>query len=147
MKGDRNMKSKNVIACITAQEACLNIINAAKKMAEKLGSGVKIVTVQPKTVDANTRAADLKCLYTLANASSCNIDIIYSEDITSALSSYISKQSACHIYIGTPDISSTFFKQFMKCEYNVPISVVNSKIIYTLPPCEISLLELNQSIE
>ena len=118
---------RNVVACVTAQLSCKEIINSASKLAERIGGKLIVVTSQKDKMEAHRRACDLKVLNELSCTTGYDIDIIYSENPTFALVSYIKKLKPYHIFIGNPKVDKTFYNYFIN-EYNsVPISIVNTK--------------------
>ncbi len=126
-------KENPVLVCVTAQLSCEKLIKAGLELSQKLNRELVVVTVQNKNADAARRAQDLKALNQLSKSTGCSIDIIFSEHITQSLASYIHKIDPCHIFIGNPDSSGHFFEEFMSNVYEAPVSVVNDKVIYTLP--------------
>ncbi len=122
-----------VLVCVTAQLRCENLIKVAADLAQKMNRALKVVTIQAKNAQPQQRARDLKCLNTLSRLCNCNIDIIYSDNITIGLASYINRCEPCHILIGNPDKNGKFFTEFTANNFGVPVSVVGDKILYTLP--------------
>ena len=126
---------RNVIACVTAQISCKEIINAALKLAKQIGANLIVVTAQKDKEKANKRACDLKVLNKLSSITGCDIDIIYSENPTIALVSYVDKLNPYHIFIGMPTADRAFYNYFAN-EYNsVPISIDNTKNSSSVPIC------------
>lgn len=135
------MSGKNpVVACITAQLSCKNIIEAGRELAEKLNCGLTVVTIQKREEDAERRARDLKILDSLSKLCDCDISIIYSNTPVTSLSSYVNKINPCHILIGNPNSESSFFNNFIAAVNSAPVSVVNNKILYTIPAKELDVL-------
>ncbi len=126
-------KANPVLVCVTAQLRCEKLIRAAEDLAAKLNRELTVVTIQPKNAEPQQRARDLKCLNTLSKLCDCDIDIIYSDHVTTSLAAYINRCEPCHILIGNPDTKGAFFNEFMSNHYCAPVSVVDEKIIYTLP--------------
>lgn len=118
---------KNIIACVTAQISCKEIIIAAAELSKLTNSNLIVLTSQKLKVDAKRRANDLKVLNKLSRITGYDINIIYSDNPTSALISYINKFNPYHIFIGSPKIDKTFYNNFIKEYASVPISIVNTK--------------------
>ena len=123
---------KYIIACVTAQISCKNIISAALDLSNKLKCNLLVVTVQKTKEDAKVRANSLKILNTLSKITGCNIDIVYSENPNAALVAYINKLSVQHIFIGNPNPNTNFYKEFISA-LSLPISVVTETTVYTIP--------------
>lgn len=132
-----------VVACITAQLSCKNIIEAGKELANKLNCGLTVVTIQRREEDAERRARDLKILDTLSKICDSDISIIYSNNPVVSLSSFVNKCNPCHILIGNPNSESSFFNDFLAA-VSAPVSVVNNKILYTIPPKEFDVMLNNK---
>jgi len=135
------MPKTNVVVCVTPQLNCVKQIEFGKYLAQHLGVGIKIVTIQPKLADAQKRADDLKILYKLSKKTSCSIDVLYSQNTSQGLYTYICKQNPCHIILGSPDNRAKFYTDFIAFNLPAPISIVNEKFIYTLPTMSLPLTE------
>ena len=126
---------KNVVACVTAQIRCKEIINAASRVAKQIGANLIVVTAQKDKVEASRRAHELKVFNNLSRITGYDIDIIYSENPTMALVSYINKLNPCHIFIGSPKVDRTFYDYFINKYNSVPISIVDTKNSCSVPIC------------
>lgn len=136
---------KNIIACVTAQISCENIISAAKDLSKKLNCNLCVVTVQRAKEDAKVRANSLKILNKLSKITDCSIDIVYGDNPTKALISYIKKLSPQHIFIGNPNPNTSFYKEFIS-NLPWPISVVTETTFYTIP-ATVTGDEINNYVE
>ena len=130
--GDDFMNSP-ILVCITAQLNSVNLINSAKELSKKYKRDFAVVTILKKTADAKSRAKDLKILNKISKECNCDIDIIYSDTVSKSLANYVNKLKPYHIIVGSPDSSTTLFKDFVSNIYDVPISVCTDKIMYSLP--------------
>ncbi len=126
---------RNIVACVTAQISCKEIIYAASKLAKLIDANLIVVTSQKDKAEAKCRANDLKVLNKLSHITGCDIDIIYSENPTTALVSYINKLKPYHIFIGSPKVDRTFYNYFVNNSNSVPISIVNTKNTCSVPIC------------
>lgn len=125
-------KNDLILVCVTAQDSCIEIINKGKEFAEKYGAVLEVVTIQPKKMDAQRRAEDMKCLQSLSKITECQITIIYSDNVLHSLSSYINKMEPMHILTGQQGIESEFvIKLSMLCD--APISMITKdSTVFTL---------------
>ena len=126
---------KNIVACVTAQISCKEIIIAAANLSKLTDANLIVVTSQKLKTDAKKRANDLKVLNKLSRITGYDINIIYSDNPTTSLVSYINKFNPYHIFIGSPKIDKTFYNNFIKEYTTVPISIVNTKNAQSIPIC------------
>lgn len=125
--------SKVIMACITAQDSCGLIIESAAAMAAKIGARVEVVTAQPKQMDAQSRARDMRCLDRLSKTTGQYITVIYSEDPLRSLVNYAEKQEPMHIFTGKQNEKSDFVVR-LSVLTGAPITMVAGGLVCTLPP-------------
>lgn len=121
-----------VMACITPQESCRRIIEAAAQLAAKMGTGVEVVTIQPKTQDAKRRAQDMKTLCQLASRTGFEIKVRYSDHPAKSVATAARECGAVHIFTGMPAGSADFVGKLSVLLENVPISLVSNDVYCTL---------------
>lgn len=126
-----NTRTGPVMACVTAQMDCKRIIKAASALAEKLGTKVFVVTVQPKNADAVSRAKDMKTLCHLAASAGCEISVRYSDHPAKSVAAAAKESGAIHIFTGTPAGSTDFLGKLGLLLDGVPISVVSHDVYCT----------------
>lgn len=125
--------SKVIMACITAQDSCRLIIESAATMAAQIGARVEVVTAQPKHMEAQRRAQDMRCLDRLSKATGQYITVVYSENPLTSLVNYAQKQEPMHIFTGKQDEKSDFVVR-LSVLTGAPITMVANGLVCTLPP-------------
>lgn len=124
---------RSILVCVTAQSACRRIIETGKEMARHLGTGVQVVTVQPKKMQAEQRAQAMKALYQLSKDTDAEITIYYSDNPAARLAQHALEQNAMHIITGAADGVNDFVSQVSVLTGNIPVSMVGDGIVCTLP--------------
>ncbi len=119
-----------ILACITPQPHCANIISAAKMMAERLGCRLYVLTALPLKQSAHDRAESLKILKSISD--SCDVDVIirYSDKPEIGLSLQARELNPRHIFIGE---DSGFLNKFLAHYKEAPISIVSKNVVFTVP--------------
>lgn len=125
--------SKTIMACITAQDSCGLIIESAAAMAAHTGASVKVVTAQPKRMEAHRRAADMRCLDRLSKQTGQYITVIYSDNPLLSLVNYAQKQEPLHIFTGKQDEKSDFVVR-LSVLTGAPVTMIANSLVCTLPP-------------
>lgn len=119
-----------ILACITPQPHCANIITAAKTMAERLNCKLFVLTALPLKEQAESRAENLKILKSISD--SCDVDIIirYSDKPEIGLSLQAKELKPLHIFIGE---DNGFLNKFLAHYNEAPVSVVSKNVVFTVP--------------
>ena len=124
------MCKQPILACITAQEHCVNIVDAAKQMANNLKAPLIVATCQPIKCDAKRRSEDLKILNEISKKCDVQITICYGEDAASVIAAQAKKLIPLHIFLGK---DNGFLTEFRK-EYSLaPVSIVTDNVLCTIP--------------
>ena len=132
--GDEELDtSKLIIACITAQDSCLSIIESAIDMADNIGAELEVVTAQPKNMEADSRAEDMKCLDRLSKKTGHEITVIYSDNPLISLVNYTKKKKPIHIFTGQQDEKSDFVIR-LSVLTGAPITMSANGLVCTVPP-------------
>lgn len=121
-----------VLACITPQESCRHIIEAAAQLAANLGTDLQVVTIQPKKQDAKRRAQDMKTLCALASRTGFEISVRYSDHPANSVAAAARECGAVHIFTGMPAGSTDFVGKLSVLLEHVPISLVSSDVYCTV---------------
>lgn len=124
------MHKKSIMACITAQPHCVEIVNSALKLSKQLEVPLSVVTALPVKDSAEGRAIALKCLNKISEECGVNITIIYSDNPPLSLANEAIERKPIHIFIGE---DSGFLKSFRRIYNASPISIVASGVICTIP--------------
>ena len=132
------MCRKKIMAFITAQEHCINIVNAAEVFANNLDCELLVVTVQPLKCEAKIRAGAVKCLENIVKQCNIPITVCYSNNPAKSLAAIARKEKPIHIFTGD---GGTFLNQFRMLHSAAPISVIlNQKTVCTIP-AELDILK------
>jgi K+-sensing histidine kinase KdpD len=122
-----------ILACITAQPHCENIVSAAKKLALELSTDLYIVTVLPVKETAQERAQKLKCLKNISKKLDVDIIIRYSDNPASSVAAQARMCQPMHIFIGE---DNGFLNKLFSKYNKAPISIVSKSIVFTVPMAE-----------
>lgn len=122
--------NKPILALITAQPHCVNIIEAAKLMAQGLNRKLCVVTVLPRRELAADRAEKLKTLKAISEISDVDIIIRYSDNPPASAATQAFESEPLHIFMGE---DNGFLSEFLSFYNGAPVSVVSKKIIFTVP--------------
>ena len=119
-----------ILACITAQPSCENVINTAKLMAERLETELIVVTAQPLKADAEERSQAVKELKRLSEI--CDVDIVvrYGDNTAQSIAAHAAKCNPLHIFIGE---DNGFLSKFLSLYREAPVSTVQKEIVFTVP--------------
>ena len=124
------MHGKPIMACITAQPHCEEIVNSALKLSKQLEVPLEVVTVLPIKDSATGRATSLKCLKKISEECNVKITIIYSDNPAVSLAKEAAELKPLHIFIGE---DSGFLTSFRRLYKSSPISMVSAGVLCTIP--------------
>lgn len=124
------MHGKSIMACITAQTHCVEIVNSALKLSKQLEVPLSVLTVLPIKDNAESRALSLKCLKKISEECNVKITIIYGDNPPRCLAKEAAEKNPLHIFIGE---DSGFLKEFRRLYHCSPISMVTSGVVCTIP--------------
>ena len=125
------MHTKPIMACITAQPHCTEIVKSALKLGKQLNAPVFVVTALPIKDNANERASALKSLNKISEDCGVKITIIYTNTPVLSLAKEAREKNPVHIFIGE---DCGFLKDFRKLYRSSPITMVASGVVCTIPP-------------
>ena len=124
------MHDKAIMACITAQPHCTEIVNSALKLSKQLEVPLAVVTVLPIKDSATGRASSLKCLKKISEECNVKITIIYSDNPAVSLAKEAAEGKPLHIFIGE---DGGFLNGFRRLYKSSPISMVSGGVLCTVP--------------
>lgn len=125
-------KNNSVMACITPQANCERIIEAAKELAERMGTKVTVVTVQPKQAAPLKRSKDMKLLCSLAQRTGIEISVRYSDNPPKSVAAAARELNAVHIFTGTPAGETDFIGKLSAYVGDLPVSAVGGGVYCTV---------------
>ena len=128
-----NTDKTYIVAAVTPQLECENIIETAKEFAERMNAELLVVTIQPKKATATKRSQDIKALTALASRTTMPITVRYSDYPAISVATAVSEQNTLHIFTGSPG-NTDFIKKLSALCANIPISVVVGRSAYNVCP-------------
>lgn len=121
---------RHILACITPQLHCKNIISAAQLMAQGLGATLCVVTVLPIKEKAKARAEKLKTLKSISDECKVDIMIRYSDNPEVSIAAQAKQIKPLHVFMGE---DNGFLTKFLSHYNQAPVSIVSKQVIFTVP--------------
>ncbi len=124
------MSNKSVLACITPQAHCKEIIHTAKQMANRLSAEILVVTVLPTKETAENRSKGIKVLKQLSEECNVEISLIYSDTPAISIAALAENIKPIHMFMGE---DNGFLSNIRNLYGFSPISIVSKGIFCTIP--------------
>ncbi len=91
-----------VLVCVTDQESCSRLIRTGRRLANLLGSPLKVITVRPKGSENWFASDELEYLYQVSKELGAEMIIRFHNDASQCVADYIAQQPIQSIVVGEP---------------------------------------------
>jgi len=95
-----------VLACVTMQKDCVRLIRRGREIADETGAELRVLHVSVRKSQPQEDAAILNELFSLAHEADAEMNILYEENVPSAIARYARESGAAVLVLG-PDRSGT----------------------------------------
>ncbi len=133
-----NNTEPSVIACVTDQIRCDRIINAARKIADDYGCGLRVLSVLKPMKDYSAVIDRIEYLNFAAKQNNADMTVLFSDNAAVAAADFADKNEAVRIVTGMHDGGDTsFLVMFNRLLPKVPITMVaENHMVYSMDLCE-----------
>lgn len=132
-----NLGKPVVIAAVTDQASCDRLIRAGSMLAQEMGVGLKVVSVQPFNHNGYSLGLNLDYLYQVAKDYDAEMSVFYHDDTLLMLGAFLSRNHTVALVAGTTvnGYEGSFIHELRRSFPQLAVNLVDpDNVVYELAP-------------